>query len=202
MTTNAVNITAITALAIIAIFSIVHGLANAVLLSLIIGAIVFIATRERYIARYRILAEPDGHEYRFAYALFFVMGMFSGALDASIADFTAKFFIAIGAIYMLMSWALYELLAMGRPPNLLLSALILLGCGTSGFIGAWHIAWLATWWLTRGPPPKDLWLAPNIVTDLHIYTAITGAMLILYIITGLGINYSKKLKEIYVPNKK
>jgi hypothetical protein len=199
-----VSIIAIVALASIAVVLVVFGKADHLLVSGVVGAIVFIATREYYRFKLgqclRIMG--DGHEYRFSYALFFLMGFFAGTLDASILDFTAKFFIAIGSIYILMMWSLYELLAMGKPSNLVLSALILIGGGTLGFVGAWHLSWLATWWPLHGPPPREIWLAPNIYADLYIYTAITGISLAIYLILGLLINFSEKLKNIYRPVKK
>jgi hypothetical protein len=204
MNNNLVSIIAIIALASMAVVLTVFGKADHLLVSGVVGAIVFIATREYYRLKLGqcLKIMGDGHEYRFSYALFLLMGFFAGVLDASILDFTAKFFIAVGSIYILMMWSLYELLAMGRPNNLLLSALILIGGGTLGFVGAWHLSWLATWWLLYGPPPRELWLAPNVYADLYIYTAVTGISLAIYLVLGLLINFSEKLKNIYRPAKR
>jgi len=190
----------IVALAVIASMSIIYNRYVEVVVNAVVGAIVFLITRQYYQGKIaKIMKKEDGHEFRFAYMAFFLAGAYMGILDAAVLDFTSKFFIGVGLTYFLLAFAVYEMLSMGKPRNLLLSAVILLGVGTFGYIGAWHLSWAITWILVHGPLPDPLWLAPNIYAPLELYTGLTGAMLLTYIAVGLLINFSKAAKKLYTP---
>lgn len=143
----------------------------------------------------------DGHEYRFAYALFAIAGVFNGIVDALIDDFTAKFFITKAIDLFIFMWVAYEMLLMDKPRRPFLASFLLILLGMAGYIGFWHGAWAFSWVLYRGPLPDPLWLAPNVYAPLLLYNIITFALALAYMIYGVLINISDKIKSIYSPNR-
>ena len=122
------------------------------------------------------------HEYRFSLGLAFITGIITGAIDATVDDWSVKAFAWAGILMLYALIVAYEFIVMPIPPKPLLQAFLFILISPLGLLSAHHWTWYTLTVMLGKPINFKLWLAPNIYIDLNIYNTLMASSLAIYLV--------------------
>ena len=148
------------------------------------------------------LVPSRGHEYRFVYSFYGIMGFVSGLIDCLGDVWDVKFFLITGLFLGMMFWSNYEFLVMYPPRKPFMASILLFVPGLLGYLGLWHLIWIMVWVILLGNPVyENLWVMPNIYVSYTMYTVLSIVFIIVYFIVGVLINTNDRVYRIYEPKR-
>ena len=139
----------------------------------------------------------NGHEIRFAYALWGLAWIIIGIYDEALAeDWCTKYFVSLITLAVFSLWVGYELafIKFVKVRDTLIY-FTFMGLG----INNWNVSFFFMAVLHRPGflEQEYIWLAPNIVVPFQFYTSVTFTLFTLWMAFGVLMNVRKNLVEVY-----